>query len=111
MSKQPRDEANYPIPVLNYKPNSGQQMFLSGNSAISTAFGASTRVLSAYSTVDCFFEIGDITTTANLSTSHFLPAGVYIDISLGSDFNAALNAKHISVISEGEGTVYISERI
>lgn len=111
MSKQPRDDANYPIPVLNYKRNGGQQIVVSVISAISSAFGSSTRVISAYSTVDCFFEIGDITTTANLTDSHFLPAGVYIDISLGSDNNSILNYKHIAVISEGEGTVYISERI
>jgi hypothetical protein len=111
MSKQPRDEANYPIPVLNYKRSSGQQIVLSPISAISSAFGSSTRVISAYSTVDCFFEIGDITTVANLTDSHFLPAGVYIDISLGSDYNALLNSKHIAALSEGEGTLYISERI
>lgn len=111
MSKQPRDDSNYPIPVLNYKRNGGQQVSISDTSAISSAFGASTRVISAYATVDSFFEIGDITTTANTVTSHFLPAGIYIDISLGSDGNSALNAKHIAIISGGEGTLYISERI
>ena len=111
MSKQPRDEANYPIPVLSYKRNGGQQLALAGSSVVSTPFGTSTRVISAYSTVDCFFEIGDSTIVSNLTTSHFLPAGIYIDISLGSDNNSALNYKHIAVISEGEGIVYISERI
>ena len=111
MSKQPREESNLPIPVLNYKQNGGQRITVSGSSIRSAAFGSSTRVISAYSTVDCFFEIGNASIVANIVNSHFLPAGIYIDISLGSDFNSLLNSKHIAVISEDEGTVYISERI
>lgn len=111
MSKQPRDESNYPIPVLNYKQNGGQKITVGAASTRSTPVGRSTRVISAYSTVDCFFEIGAASVVANTTTSHFLPAGIYIDISLGSDNDSALNYKYIAVISEGEGTLYISERI
>lgn len=108
MSKQPRDDANYPIPVLSYKLNSGQQITLAGTSTVSAPFSASTRVVSMYSTADCFFEVGEV---ANTSNSHILPAGLYIDVSLGSENNAANNHKYIAVISSNSGTLYISERV
>lgn len=112
MSKQPRDDSNYPIPVLSYLYNGGQQIILSGGSSISTEFAKHTRVISLYATTDCFFEIGNVLTIANISNSHFLPAGVYIDLSLGADTNAALNAKYLAAITAGgEGLLYISERI
>lgn len=111
MSKQPRDDSNYPIPVLSYRYNTGQQITLSGGSTQSTEFARHTRVISLYATTDCFFEVGNETVIANLSNSHFLPAGIYIDISLGADTNAALNAKFLAAISAGgEGTLYVSER-
>lgn len=111
MSKQPRDEANYPIPLLSYKLNGGQIIAMGGDATRSTAIGNSTRVISLYATADCFFEVGDATVTANLSNSHFLPLGVYIDVSMGSDNNSALNYKYISVICASSGTLYLSERI
>jgi hypothetical protein len=111
MSKQPRDEANYPIPLLSYKLNGGQTIPINGAAALSNAIGNSTRVVSLYSTVDCFFEVGDSTVTANLSNSHFLPTGIYIDVSMGSDNNSALNYKYISAICTSSGYLYLSERI
>lgn len=110
MSKQPRDDANYPIPVLSYKFNSGQQLEL-GASTLSNRIAPSVRVVSLYSTGDCFFEVCDDTGIANTITSHFLPAGVYLDVALGSDNNAALVHKYIAVVSDTSGTLYISERI
>jgi hypothetical protein len=111
MSKQPRDDANYPIPLLSYKLNGGQIISISGTAALSTAIGNSTRVISLYSTVDCFFEVGDANVTANLSNSHFLPTGIYIDVSMGSDNNSLINYKYISAICTSSGTLYLSERI
>jgi hypothetical protein len=35
---------------------------------------------------------------------------MYIDISLGSDTNAVLNAKYLAAISTEEGVLYLSER-
>ena len=110
MSKQPRDDSNYPIPVLSYKFNGAQQLALSTNSTRSSAFSIATRVISIYATVDSFFEVGTASVEANTTTSHFLPAGVYIDISLGSDTNAALNAKYLAAVTQTEGMLYISER-
>ena len=84
---------------------------MGGDAALSTAIGNSTRVISLYATADCFFEVGNSDVVANLTNSHFLPLGVYIDVSMGSDNNSALNYKHISVICPTSGTLYLSERI
>ena len=111
MSKQPRDESNYPIPLLGYKLNGAQQIVLSETATRSTPVSSHTRVISVFATVYCFFEIGDSTVTANLTNSHILPAGIYMDISMGSDTNPVLNSKYLSVISTGEGMLYLSERI
>jgi hypothetical protein len=111
MSKQPRDDANYPIPLLSYKLHGGQIISLGVEAVSSTPIGNSTRVISLYSTVDCFFEIGDASVTANTSNSHFLPMGVYIDVSMGSDTNPILNYKYVSAICATSGNLYLSERI
>lgn len=111
MSKQPRDESNYPIPLLGYKLNGAQHIAFSDTATRSAPVGSHSRVISVFATADCFFEIGDANVTANLSNSHFLPTGIYMDISMGSDTNPTLNAKYISVISVGEGTLHLSERI
>ena len=110
MSKQPRDDANAPIPVLGLRPNSGQQIMVSGTAALSAAFHASTRVITIYSTVDCFVEIGDGSVVANTSTSHFIPLGFVFDLALSPDLVTAGGAKHLSVVSASTGTLYISER-
>ena len=110
MSKQPRDDANYPIPVLGYAYNRGQQIAL-GASILSARIADSVRVVSLYSTADCFFEVCDEFGAANTSTSNFLPAGMYLDVALGSDTNASLIDKYIAVTSANTGTIYISERI
>lgn len=110
MSKQPRDDANAPIPVLGLRPQSGQQISVSGTAALSAAFHPSTRVITAYSTVDCFVEIGGSDVVANTTTSHFIPAGFVFDLALVADLVAPGGAKHLSVVSTSTGTLYISER-
>ena len=110
MSKQPRDDSNYPIPVLGFKPNGGHQLTLSNTSLRSNTFAPHTRVISIFSTGDCFFEIGGSAIEANTSNSHLLPAGVYLDVSLGAETVPTNNAKYIAVISNSTGILYISER-
>ena len=112
MSKQPRDAANAPIPVLSYRPRTGQSLSVGVAAQRSSAFALSTRVISVFSTADCKFELGDDTVVANTSNSHFLPAGAYADISLGSDNQLERNARYISVLRAGSdsGILHISER-
>lgn len=110
MSKQPRDDGNDPIPVLGFRRNGGQELEISSSSTRSSAFAPSVRVVSLYSTADCKFEVGDSTVEANLTTSHFLPNGVYIDVSLGFETVASDNYKYIAVIGSAGGALHISER-
>jgi hypothetical protein len=110
MTKQPRDDGNDAIPVLGFRRNGGQELEILGSSVRSNAFSASTRVVSLYSTSDCKFEVGDSNVVADLSSSHFLPSGVYIDVSLGFETIASQNYKYVSVIGAAGGTLYISER-
>jgi hypothetical protein len=108
MSKQPRDDANQPIPVLSFRPGGAQTLTLSDSSTRSAAFAPSVRVISLFSDADCRFELGDGSVSAS-ATSHFLPAGLYIDVSLGSDNVPSANARYLAVIGTS-GTLHISER-
>tara|TARA_Y100000114_G_scaffold151126_1_gene167411 strand:+ start:3135 stop:3497 length:363 start_codon:yes stop_codon:yes gene_type:complete len=109
MSKQPRDDANDPIPVLGYRAGAAQTITTSGSSQRSTAFSKATSVISIFCTADCHIEVGDSTVTATTS-SHFIPASNYIDLAVKQDLNDE-SQKHIAVIqASSSGTFHISER-
>ena len=111
MSKQPRDDGNVAIPVLGLRPGGGQAITISTAAARSAAIAGSVRVVTLYSRVDCFVETGDSSVEANTSTSHFLPAQIPYDISLGSETVASDNDRFISAITaSGSGILYVSER-
>jgi hypothetical protein len=112
MSKQPRDDANEPIPVLGLQPAGGSKITFNNSSAsLSTRFAASIRVITLYATVDCYVEIGDATVQANTSTSHYIPTGFLYDIALGSELISSETSKFISVIgATASGVLHISER-
>lgn len=111
MSKQPRDDGNAAIPVLSYRPHCGQAVAYTIAPARSARLSDSVRVISIYATDSCFIEIGDSNVVADINSSHFIPGGFYMDISLGAETDPRLNAKYVSAISENnEGILYISER-
>ena len=111
MSKQPRDDGNEPIPVLGLRPNRGHQVPYTASSNTSPAISSSVRVVTLYATTDCFIETGDASVTASNVTSHFLPADIPYDISLGDETSAVDNDKYVAVIgSSSDGKLYISER-
>lgn len=112
MSKQPRDDANAPIPVLGLRPERGLQLAVSSTANRSVQISNSVRVVTLYSTIHAFIEIGDETVEANTSNSHLLPATLPYDVSLGAERNIN-SPKYISIISYNSsetGTLYISER-
>ena len=111
MSKQPRDDGNDPIPVLGLRPGRGLQVPYTSNSNTSPAISSSVRVITVYATTDCFIETGNASISADTVNSHFLPAQIPYDLSLGAENNAADNDKYVAVIqSASGGTLYISER-
>jgi hypothetical protein len=112
MSKQPRDDANAPIPVLALRPGGGQRIAISNTSARSAAIAAHVRVVTLYANTDCFIEVGDDSVSANNNTSHFLPAGMPYDISLGSETISKTNPRFVAVIqAAAPGELFMSERI
>lgn len=111
MSKQPRDDGNDPIPVLGLRPNGGHQVPYTASSNVSPAISGSIRVVTLYATQDCFIETGASGVEANTSNSHFLPASLPYDVSLGAETDASQNDKYVAVIQASTaGTLYISER-
>jgi len=112
MSKQPRDDGNDPIPVLGFKQGRGQIVpFTSATSNTSAEISDSVRVVTLYSTVDAFIETGNAGDTANQTNSHFLPAQIPYDISLGPETEARNNFRRVLVIgATTNGVLYLSER-
>lgn len=115
MSKQPRDDANAPIPVLALRPGGGQRIAVTDSSARSAAVADRVRVVTLYTTADAFIEIGNDDVVANTSNSHFLPASLPYDISLGDETISKNNPRFIAVIKasgdDEDGVLYLSERI
>ena len=112
MSKQPRDDANDPIPVLGLRPNGGHPVpFTTGSSNTSPQISASVRVVTLYADQDAFIETGSSSVSANQTTSHFLPSSVPYDISLGAETDPLDNDRFVAIIgSTAAGKLYISER-
>jgi hypothetical protein len=110
MSKQPRDDANAPIPVLGLRPKSGQQIAISGTAALSGAFHPSTRVITVYTTQDCFIELGNAATVANTVNSHIIPSSFVFDLALSPDLVQTGETRYLSVVGSSGGTLYVSER-
>jgi len=113
MSKQPRDDGNAAIPVLGIRPNCGYQVpFTNSTSNTSPQISNSVRVVTLYSTQDAFIETAETSSvSANSSNSHFLPATVPYDISLGSEVVSENNDRFIAVLGAStNGILYISER-
>lgn len=104
----PQDRNAKPIPVLSFRRAGGAHQIAIGASSARNATALVSKVISVYATVDCFVEFGDVTVSAT-ATTHFIPAGAYID--LDTD-NGVSRATHIAVIHPtNSGTLYVSERI
>ena len=112
MSKQPRDDANEPIPVLGLRPAGGSKItFNASTASLSNRFADSIRVITLYATADCYIEVGNDTVAANTTNSHFVPQGFIYDVALGSQLISSETSKFISAIgATTSGTLYISER-
>lgn len=113
MSQQPKDNANEPIPVLGLRPSGGYQVpFTAATSNTSPRIANSVRVVTLYSTQDAFIETGTTDSiAADTTDSHFLPATIPYDISLGPEVVSENNDRFVAVIgSTSSGVLYISER-
>lgn len=83
------------------EPKVAQTFALSiASNRIATDF--TKKVIKIYSTVDCFYKLGNSTVTA-VTTDHFLPAKTIEYIAVGSNMRLA------AILSSGTGTLYLSE--
>ncbi len=105
----PQDSNDNPIPALRLKQNKAHKITVGPTSTRnSTAYEADTQIVSLYSNVDTYISCGDASITATTS-DHFLPAGIYYDISIGGDHSA--HYTHIAALQvSSAGTLYISEK-
>lgn len=111
--RMPKDDGGTPIPALKLKRTGGaHKITVSGTTARnSVAFADTTtgvqnaqKVISLYSTTDCFIRFGDSSIVAT-TDDHFYPAGLFYDFAVNA------NDTHVAVIqATAGGTLYASER-
>lgn len=105
----PQDSNDNPIPALRMRPSGAHEITISVSSTRnSAAFNAETRIISLYSDVPVYIAFGNSSVSATTS-DHYLPAGLYYDVSIGGDGNA--HYTHIAALqTSSAGTLYISEK-
>lgn len=105
----PQDSNGHPIPALRMKSSGAHTIAVSASSSHnSAAFDDKTQIISLYSDVPIYLTFGDESVTAS-SSDHYLPAGLYYDVSIGGDSGA--HYTHIAALQAGEaGTLYLSEK-
>lgn len=112
-AKQPRDAGGSPVPVLRFRDGSAQRITSVNSSTAqrTSAFTTGTQVITVTVSTSMYFATGGSSVTASAST-HFLAAGVPIDLALGADVSSTVDYHtHASFIAVSDtGTVYISER-
>ena len=108
-SYMPRDKNGAPLPVLGFQPASGQTLAIGGTAVRSAAFSQYSKAISIYATGNFRIEQGDNTVVAT-SSSAFIPANTWLDISVWTD--DATQNRYVSIIADSgsTGKVYISER-
>lgn len=110
-TRMPRDDNSQSIPVLRFRTGGAQQAAISSGSATSISIPGGTRVITLICSVDAHFETGTAGVQAT-SSSHFIPAGLPFDMSLGSDLSDT-DGYHteVSIVAAStSGVAYISER-
>lgn len=106
-STLPLDNRGTPVPVLGFQAFAGQQVTI-GATASKTALPVpqGVRFVTITATVDCFFEFGDSTITANPTNSHFMHEGERVDVPV------SLGARYISFIRDQvDGRAFVSPRV
>lgn len=104
----PTDSQGTAIPALRPRSGGAHEIALSTSSARNAiAFDTATRVIAVYATSAVRMVLGDATASAT-AADHYLPAGQYIYLSVGSERHGL--ASHLAAIAEATGgSLYISE--
>ncbi|MCW2247113.1 hypothetical protein M2352_002704 [Azospirillum fermentarium] len=103
----PRDDNDHAIPALRLKPGGAHTLPLDA-APQTAALDAATRVIGVYATAPARIRTGPAGTTA-AAGDHYLPAGVYLYLSLGDGRKG--RHTHLSALSAGTdaGTLHLSE--
>lgn len=103
----PRDDDQEPIPALRLRPGGAHALELGSDSVRTTAFAPRTRVIAVYATAPAHVRTGGAGVVA-AADDHYLPAGVYLHLSVGDDRKGAHT--HLAARrAEADGTLHISE--
>lgn len=108
----PTDADNNPIPALRLKSGGAHAIAATGTSARNTtAFAATTKIISLYATSPVYVRFGNGSVTAS-STDHYFPEGVYYDFAVSSGGDGkGVTVTHIAVMAvSANASVYISEK-
>jgi hypothetical protein len=110
-TRMPRDDNSQSIPVLRFRTGGAHHFNIDSSSANFLEVPLGTRVITLCCSVDAYFETGLSGVVAS-SGSHFIPAGVPFDMSLGTDMsNTGDYHTFVSVIAVStSGVAHVSER-
>ena len=105
----PLDANGHPIPAIRLKNSGAHAISATATSARnSTAFDASTELVSLYATGPVYVKFGDSSVTATTS-DHYFPTGIYYDFAIGG--GETKQATHVAVLrADTDCTVYVSEK-
>jgi len=107
----PKDADNNIIPALRLRNNGAHTLPVTASASRNvTAFSDETKVVSIYATTPIHLTFGDSTVNAT-AADHYFPAGVYYDVAITGGAGKGPHNAYISALStEGNGTLYISEK-
>lgn len=105
----PQDSNDNPIPALRLKKNGAHKITIGASSARNqTAFASETKIIGIYCDSPTYIAFGDENITAT-TDDHYIPAGIYYDVSIGGDNNA--HYTHLAALQVTDsGILYISEK-
>jgi hypothetical protein len=106
----PRDDDAQPIPALRLRPGGAQTIAATTAASARTAvaFAVETRIIGLCATGPVFVQTGGADVTA-ATTDHYLPAGLYYDVSLG-DARQGRHTHVAAIAAETGCMVHVSEK-
>ncbi len=105
----PLDANGNPIPAIRLKNGGAHAISATATTARnSSAFDATTELVSLYATGPVFVKFGDSSVEAT-TADHYFPSGIYYDFSIGG--GETKQATHVAVLRvDSDCTLYVSEK-
>lgn len=107
-TQMPRDDDGAPVPVLGFRPGGAFHLPVTATSTRIGPFSSGTCIVSLVSDGPLHFAVGGPDVTATIA-DHYLPAGLYLDLSLGGGKRELRT--HLAAVRAVENcTLHLSER-